>query len=300
MRHARSCMTRALCIACVGLVSGLGVAAQEQSPSRAPAAEPSPSNQPAILAGPEVEQDRPARLEQGLTMEMASMTGQLRQLPQPEVRALLERLGSTEVDASLRLTPAQQDSLRRISREHNLAVRAHQEANAEEYARLRIEGGYQAKQPLTRDQITPEIQAARAAFRELVAKGPTNADLQAQLFAALTEAQRAWLDAEMAEILAERERASLEARYAEALAADAVTIDDFLSESGEVDLEKLPARLRNRIARLEPEQRLPALRRVMERRAAPAPAERPRPERARKPVPDLSEVVVPPSDETGG
>ncbi len=281
MKHARWFAIGAVCWACPS------VAAQDDT-------------QPAVLAGPEVEQDRPARLEQGLTMQMASMTGQLRQLPQQEVRALLERLNSAEVELSLRLTPTQQSALQRISRTHNLAVRAHQEANADEYARLRVEGGYQAMQPLTRDQITPEIQAARAAFRELVAQGPTNADLQTQLFAELTDAQRAWLDEEMARVLAERERAALEARYAEALSEDVVTIEDFLTEGGAVDLEALPKRLRDRLERLRPDQRLVALRRLMSRRTEQAPAQAPaqqpgrgRAEEPEKPAPDLSEIEVP-------
>ncbi|MGP1273171.1 MAG: hypothetical protein ACTS22_07545 [Phycisphaerales bacterium] len=289
--HGRGAALAAWCLA--GVLGGSCAAQEAVRAAETPPADPVP-----LLAGPPVETQRPDRLEQGLSMMMAPMMAQLRQYPQDEVRRLLAMLGTEGIDPTLRLTPEQEEALREVGRDHNRRVREYRASHGDEFERLRLASGYLADPPLRPDQVMPEVAQARAAYREFVARGPTNADLQARLFAELTEAQQAWLNEKMAEILAERERAAYERRYAEALAADPVTLDDFLDAEGEVDLEALPDRLRARIERLEPERRRAALERLMARRAD---AERERPRRATadgdsppsKPAPSLDEIEVP-------
>lgn len=218
---------------------------------------------PPVLAGPEVDSDRPDRLEQGLTMEMAPMMAQVRQYPQDEVRRLLAALESDSVDASLRLTRAQRDALAEVGRSHNLAVREYRASHGDTFESLRVRAGYTADPPLRRDQITPEIAQARAEYREFVSRGPTNADLQSRLFAELTGPQQAWMNEKLSEVMLRRERSAGERRYANELAMEPVTLDDLLDEDGEVMLEKLPARLRARLERMEPGRRRIALERLM-------------------------------------
>ncbi|MEM8756846.1 MAG: hypothetical protein AAGF47_03590 [Planctomycetota bacterium] len=218
---------------------------------------------PGLLAGPSVDHNRPALLESGLTMAMAPMMAQRRELRQPMVADLFRQLGHEAMPDPLRLTGEQQARLREIKQAHRRMLRDYRAEHATLLTALRQAAGYtvprEQRPPPTPDQIE-----ARSRLRALQAAGPTNAQLQTRMFAVLTEAQQSWADARIVDIVRRSEREAGERRYQRQLEAAAPRLEDYLDETGAVDLGALPDRLRMRFEQFAPERRLRVLRRLIE------------------------------------
>lgn len=246
----------------------------------------------APLAGPTVDADRPARLEQGLTDEMPG-PARGRTLPIRDIQRLLRSLDEQPADPGLALTAAQKDELARLAQEHRDSVRRYREANAEAFRSLRAKAGTQSNDA----ELTNEQRDARDKLRELSAAGPADADLLARLYAILTEPQRAWLDAEVQKILDERARERGMQRYRDELNAPRPDTAAYFNEDGTVNLEALPPQLRQRIERLPEDQRAPRLRATLQRlerlRPGNAGENRVRPVPNDKPAPDPASIQAP-------
>ena len=107
-----------------------------------------------------------------------------------------------------------------------------------------------------RGKPTPEQQAAREELAKLMATGPSAADAAKQVYAVLTPAQREHVEAEMKKAAERRQRAA----------------------KGELTLDDLPPRVRERIESLPPEEQKEALRRLQERRGERGARQRGRPD----------------------
>lgn len=221
-----------------------------------------------LLSGPRVESVRPERLEQGLTMSggQGMQMGQMRQLPMADVRGLLEAMAADEADASIRLSADQSESIAGLTREHRRLVRAYRSEHAERIESMRIRGGLIPAR-LPDDQLSDDQRAARAALYRFYREGPSDADLQAQVFAALSPEQREHLNAEIDRLIEQRSRERRERQYAEALASQPIDPEDLFDASGAVRMELLPDRLRERLSRAPEARRAQILRRILGERA---------------------------------
>lgn len=282
-------------LACVGAVAfATSIHAQDEKP---PADQPS-SDQPASpapLAGPEVEHVRPDRLEQGLTMgAMPGMQmGQTRQLPMGDVRELLEAMSAPEAPDELRITEEQSEALRLLNREHQARIRAFRAEHADVIESLRIRGGLHPVR-IPDDQLSDTQRGARYELREFMQAGPTDADLQARIFAALTEPQRAHLNTEIDRRIEERARERRERLYADELNARPVDETDLFNADGTVDLEALPPRLRRQLKDVPEPRRTERLRLMLDRLFRIQGGERGGAERPTdKPKPAVETVQVP-------
>ncbi len=95
--------------------------------------------------------------------------------------------------------------------------------------------------------------------------GPTDADLQARVFAVLAEPQRAHLNAAIDRLIEQRSRERRERLYAEELNAEPIDPKTFFNDDGSVNMDALPAPLRARLAQVPEEQQAQRLRRILER-----------------------------------
>lgn len=223
-------------------------------------------NEPAPLAGPEVKQVRPDRLEQGLTAgTMPGMQmGQARQLPMGDVRRLLEAMASEAAARDVRVSAEQNAAIRALTRTHQAAVRAFRAEHAERIESLRLAGGL-APMRTPDNELSDAQRGKRAELQALLRGGPNDADLQARVFAALTDAQREHLNAEIDRLIEERARERMERQYADELNAKPVDPAAFFNDDGTVNLDALPERLRRQLADLDEPQRANRLRRMLER-----------------------------------
>jgi hypothetical protein len=253
------------------------------------------------LAGPRVDADRPARLEQGLTDEMpgpARSTG--RALPLREIERLLRTLADmpaeSAADPTLALTDAQEAELTRTANEHRDAVRRYREANAAAFRELRAAAGTARNDA----ELTQAQRDARAKLRELTAAGPADADVLARFYALLTEPQRAWLDAEVQKIIDQRARDRGMQRYQDELNAPRPDPATFFNDDGTVNLDALPPQLRQRIERLPEDQRAARLRATLQRLERLRPGNegdrRSKPVTTDKPAPDPASIPAPAPD----
>ncbi|MEO1715851.1 MAG: hypothetical protein AAFR76_01955 [Planctomycetota bacterium] len=251
--------------------------------------------EPAPLAGPEVKQTRPERLEQGLTMgqTIGMQMGQSRQLPMRDVRALIEAMSEDTAAAGIRITPEQTATIEAITREHRAAVRAHRQTHAERLKDLRFKAGV-VPERIPDDQLSRSQRAARTALQQLYRSGPTDADLQTRVFAELTEAQRAHIDAEIGRLLERRSRERRQKQYADELNAEPVDTAAFFNADGTVNLEALPAPLKRQLAKVDEPQRTKRLRRILDRFAKrPAQPAEPTPDGPAAPTVDAVQVPNP-------
>ncbi|MEL6795727.1 MAG: hypothetical protein AAFO89_02790 [Planctomycetota bacterium] len=261
-----------------------------------PALAQADADDPAPLAGPEVKQVRPERLEQGLTMGQTTgmQMGQSRQLPMRDVRALIEAMSEDTAAAGIRITLEQTETIRSVTREHQAAVRAHRAEHADRLKDLRFKAGV-VPERIPDDQLSRDQRAARTALQQLYRSGPTDADLQTRIFAQLTEAQRAHIDAEIGRLLEQRSRERREKQYADELNAEPVDTAAFFNADGTANLEALPAPLKRQLAKVDEPQRTKRLRRILDR-FAQRPAQPAEPIPDGPPAPTVDAVQVPNPD----
>lgn len=226
------------------------------------------TSDPAPLAGPEVVNERPPLIEQGLTMAErvpgSMRMGQIRQIRADDLRTMLQELGSVRTDHAIRLRRDQHAAIESLNHEHRQAVRAYRAEHAERYAELQKQAGTGEHAPRVEPGAepqprTPAQQEARKQIRALDAAGPSVTVLQTRIFAELDPSQQAWLADRIEARQIERERADRQRRYLDELSAEPVTIERFLNEQGGVDLAALPPRLRDRFERMPERRRRPAL-----------------------------------------
>ncbi|MEL6499347.1 MAG: hypothetical protein AAF937_04230 [Planctomycetota bacterium] len=251
---------------------------------------------PAPLAGPEVRQTRPERMEQGLTSDRSTgmQMGQVRQLPPKDLREILDAMSKEDTPDAVRMTAAQRAAIRAITRDHHAAVRAHRAEHADTLNALRVRGGVLPER-IAYDKLSQDQRAARSELQALLRTGPSTADLQARVFAELTGPQREHADAAIDTLLERRAREAREKRYADELNAAPVDTAAFFRQDGTVNMEALPERLRRQLADVKEPRRAQRLRRLLdrfaERRAQPS---EPTPDGPA--APDLESVPTPTPD----
>ncbi len=110
--------------------------------------------------------------------------------------------------------------------------------------------------------------ALRMRMMELNAKGPQSADLERTIRAVLNDAQRAYLDDQIVKMTDERTSEMAMQRYREEAMAQFAQANERMARinEGEMNLDNLPERIRERLAAMSPEDRQRAIENLRQRR----------------------------------
>lgn len=247
--------TRSLCL--LGILAGSALA---QSQGDQP--------QPALLAGPSVAETNITALNSSFVV-----TENQRQRLAGGLDARLLRLFIAELrdsdDSELQLTPEQEQEIASVARDYQAKVNAFERTHARELRRLRARGqqpersGTPTPAPesmndeptmMPKPMMTPDTSARIA---ELEALRPDSAELQKRFRAVLSERQREALDERIEAAIRER----IEQRQMEQIRKE---VADQMARRApaQVNLDRLPPRVRQRIEALPPEERAAALERL--------------------------------------
>lgn len=258
--------------------------------------------EPAPLSGPKVEETRIPGVEPRFGEGSMERQAMARPIPAEVFERAISRLTSERVEASVRLSPEQGAAIRTLRAEHEAAVRAFMETHQEEFRRARRAGaaireaGDEAMED--RERLVEIVRRAE----EIRRGAPDPSSLQKQVWAVLTEPQRAIVEEEVRRHRAEQDQREAE-RYAQRMMRE-LEAREAQPARPEVELHPLVAKFREDVMALPPAERaavLRSLRQVMlqtEARPAAAarPTQEPRERPATKPAPTMDEVNVPPPD----
>ncbi|KAA0217293.1 MAG: hypothetical protein DYG94_01335 [Leptolyngbya sp. PLA3] len=275
--------TRSLCL--LAMLTGTALAQESAS-------------QPPLLAGPSVAETNITALTSNF---VEPQNPRQRLGAGPDARILREFIAEWREsgDPALRLTPDQQQEIGSIARDFQMRMAEFERTYARELRRLRAQEGQTG--PRSTPQSTPEPKrdepamtpmqertpdtAARIA--ELEALRPNPADLEKRVRAVLNEPQRAALDARIEAALKERseqrQMERIQKEVADQMARQAPT---------QINLDRLPPRVRQRIEALPPDERAVALEQLRERFADRS-GSRWAESTAEKPAPSMDAVNVP-------
>jgi hypothetical protein len=253
-------------LAMVGVVAG-GVTASAFAQEKGREKEHTQTNEP-VLAGPKVKETRIPGVEEtfGGAERMAGMSERV--VPLPVFREALGALMEEGIDEDVRLTAAQERTLREMGEAHAAAVRELMAQHKDEIDALRKAAREQAGKS-GRD-VAPQRGGSDAASRmrrrmgEIRRKGPSDSALQTRLWSVLNEDQRALVEIKIKAWREEQEHKRMDQmtqRYLDQRrdAAKDAPRRDRLANMGPTDA--LSSKLRERIAKLEPQAR----RRLIER-----------------------------------
>jgi hypothetical protein len=214
------------------------------------------------------------------------------QTPMPAFVRALQALEGEKAAESVRLTSEQAASLKKMGEDYAAAIQSYRAEHRAEIEKLRdmlppqerrrVDGflregagrggkpnakGEQkpAKQdPMQEDPMSEggvkspaDAEAAKARLRELLEGAPSVADAQAKMWAVLSAEQKPVVEKELARM---REEAGKRG------AGKGAKGDGKAAPGGEIDMSKLPPRLRERLEKMTPEEREAAIRQYRERR----------------------------------
>lgn len=276
------------------LLAAVAVGAAMSGPAVAQAQETKTEEAP-LLSGPKVEDSHAPGSDTRFGEGMQAPQERERPVPLRVYEQELRRLGAPDAPDGVRLTDAQAEQVRTILAEHRGALRAYYLEHREEMLRLRREAGMTdtpapgveprrpgaggapepaggrgtgpgdpagrpGDKPAPADAMEGDDaarQAARRRLAELRAKGPAEDAAIRKIWGVLDEAQRAHVEARIEEYRAEM----LRRREMEKLGEQGAP-----AAPGELD--RLPARVRERLEAMTPEERERALERMRQRREA--------------------------------
>jgi hypothetical protein len=229
-----------------------------------------------------------------------------RGIPPEVLQKAIGTLDQEQTPADARLTDAQRDRIKELSDEFKDAVEAYRTEHRSEVEEVRrVLGrrgdrrerpkakGPEGDQGMAPEPVSPEqadrIAAARAKLADLRANAPNPQDLQTRIWNELTESQRAIVQSELGKWMTEREQDKAREFVRQRLSKNG-------PGRGFPGDDQLPPKLRERLARLSPEERERALQRLRERlreegarrRGSSQPPEPP------PAPPPMDEVPVPP------
>ena len=276
----------ALCVVSIVLVAGLthGVAlGQESAPGGG-------------LEGPKVADPAAPGTNRKFTGGAGNARERARQTPMPAYVRAFRTLEGEKAAAAVRLTAEQSASIRTLNEEFGDSVQAYRTAHRAEIETLRNmlppqerrrvdgflrEGAPRGERPAkqnskkdepTRDSMKrdpmqsdpmseggkpADAEAAKARLRELLEGAPSAADTQAKMWAVLSAEQKPVVEKELARF--KEEAAKRGGRPGAAGGKGA---------GGEIDMSKLPPRMRERLEKMTPEEREAAIEQYRKRREA--------------------------------
>ncbi len=214
------------------------------------------------------------------------------QTPMPAFVRALQTLEGDKAPESVRLTGEQSASLKKMGEEYAAAMQAYRAEHRAEIEKLRdmlpaqerrrVDGflregtprgpkpaGKGEKQPGAQDPMQGDpmgegstkapanAEGAKARLKELLEGAPSAADAQAKMWTVLSAEQKPVVEKELVRM---REEAGKRG------AGKGAKGDGKAAPGGEIDMSKLPPRLRERLEKMTPEEREAAIRQYRERR----------------------------------
>lgn len=252
-----------------------------------------------------------------------------RGVPPEVVRKALAALDRDDTPADARLTDAQRSKIKSLMAEFESSVAAYKSAHKAEFDEARRalgddgaalkrgktgQGKAQSKDKNKGDRPPAEAgkppasaadskdpAAARQKLEDLRRGAPNPIDLQTKVWNVLTEAQHAIVQAEAESLMKAREEVMAREFVHKRLNKKGGPADSqapALKADGTIDLDKLPPKVRDRLAAMTPAERDAALAKLRERiENGETPGQQPKKQRpkagADKPPPPMDEVPVP-------
>lgn len=271
------------------------------------AQEPQQDSNTYLLGGPRVAQTNVTGLTSTFTTQNQNDGAMRNRAAAGLFRRVLAELQTSD-DPQVRLSAEQQQEIRRLLESFQKRTADFERAHAAELRQLRAQIRRErsaktdrpAREPALRDSspastgepMMSDISRAEARMAELISSKPNPLELEKPVRALLNERQLAYLD-ERIEALSSQ---IFEERAMERFRRDAAR-QLGQAEPGQINLNRLPERLRARIEALAPEEREAALERVRrflaERAETDRISDRRRNRTIRKPPPSLDSVNVP-------
>ncbi len=121
---------------------------------------------------------------------------------------IIRSMTTDDAAPSIKLSKEQTEAVQRATKAHQERVQAHRAEHAAELRELREAAGYNAsdERPARRannDELTEQQQMARQRLREINRLAPTNEIARGEIWAALTETQRDYVNSELERMAAE-------------------------------------------------------------------------------------------------
>lgn len=260
--------------------------------AQSPAEEP----QPALLAGPSVAETNITAPNSNFVQPENQRRRLAGAMDAPLLREFLAELRES-ADPNLHLTPEQQQEIAAITRDHQARMNEFERSHARELRLLRgqaDQAGPRARPGQPGARQTPDESAAMGEMNadaftrlaELEHIRPDPADLHKRMRAVLNEHQREALDQRIEATLRER----IEQRQMEQIRKEVA--DQMARQTpAQINLDRLPPRMRQRIEALTPEERAEALERLRQQFAARGAQRQESP--PEKPAPNMNQVAVP-------
>lgn len=207
-----------------------------------------------------------------------------RPIPQMEFMRAIGALRDEKTPENLRLTDDQQTKIKAINQEFEQSMREFRQAHKGEFEEMRGEFGDRGRpqrgpgkpdadgEPMTPPpdaKRPPEgkapNEAARQKFEELRAQAPNPKDVQAKIFAVLTDEQKPLVKERLETIKKDMAERGLEGRAREEVRRRLQKQNGPDGAQRKFDPENLPPQVKERLANMTPEEREQAMQKIRER-----------------------------------
>jgi hypothetical protein len=269
--------------------------------------------QEAPLAGPKVTESKIPGVNEkfGQSGKDSNRAGAAAGIPPEVIRRALRALDRDDTPADARLSSDQRAQFEALVAEHKASVEAYRRKHQAEVRELQHTLGSKDKpdranaarppapprdEPMTDSaEMSPETEAARDRIERIRAGAPSGLDLQTKVWNSLTEPQRAVVKAEVDRWITEREEGKAREYVRRRMQKSGGP-----GQTDAFDPDKLPPRVKERLANLSPEEREKAIARLRERAKKEGPKRDKRaPDGEPRPAPPMDQVPVPAPDDSG-